>query len=139
QDVREAGNLAEKSSVKKPTTAIIQVSTEANSALGTKSLLGSLLQKISVENIFADIPESSELDMEALLHRDPEYLVLYGHGGDGPKIARKFAEQLEGKDSIYRNMRSVKNQSYIVIRDPGSANLQTSRLLLDLARAIYEP
>ncbi|WGK68578.1 ABC transporter substrate-binding protein [Candidatus Haliotispira prima] len=137
QDIKEAKDLAENSKIQNATAAIIQVSPGNNSVQGSKSLIGTLVQKIGITNIFPEAPGSSEPDMETLLLRDPKFLILYGHGNNGATIARDFAVGLGNEDSVYRGMQAIKNQSYIVIPDPGSANLETSGLLLELARKMY--
>lgn len=120
-----------------PTIAIIQSSHGSNYVAGTNSVIGKLAYGLNTVNVYDDI-ETTELNLETLLMKDPEFIILYGHGDNRESAIAAFEALLGENDSPYRALQAVKNQNYIVLTSfSGSVTPLVSYTFLEIAEGLY--
>ncbi len=80
------------------------------------SFVGSMIAELGIKNAFADYPDSTmELSYEELIGKNPEYIVIYGHGMD-EKSLEEFM-----KDERLQSLDAVKNNKVITLPEISSS------------------
>lgn len=123
------------------TVAILQVLEGSTRVNNSETVLGSVVSSLGMENVFAT-SENAELNNEALLEANPDFIIYYTHGMGADTLA-SFEEGLDSDDSLYRELDAYKNdQMFHVAGDDfkfaASVDFDIVKIIEFLASKFYE-
>lgn len=139
-DLAAAQALVDAYSGEKKTAAILQKMPKTAYINGNSSVLGEVLTVLNVENSFADAA-NTELNMEALVEANPEYLILYGMGVP-PDMLLGYIQEISAAESQLSSMDAVKNGNVFYVGNEeftfaASVDLTITKSILLIANQIY--
>lgn len=117
QRVLEKSIIERATYLKGKKVALIMGTAESYQLATNKSYLGSILEKIGVENI-ADVVEDTNqayitFNKESLVASNPDYILALAHGGNPEEVKRSFQEEF--KSSIWNDTTAKKmDQIYYI-------------------------
>lgn len=99
------------------------------------SFIGSMLEELNLNNAFADKADNSlAVNLEEIYALDPEYIVVFAHGGLDEQLNETIA-----KNEKIKELSAYKNNKIIVLDDiTASADLNAADSFLQLTKALYE-
>ena len=127
----------------KKTIAILQIAGDSILVNGDNSVIGRITKSINLENIFAS-SQNVELNQEALISGNPDYIIYYTHG-TSDDVLNIFNEKLIDPNGNFYILDAVKNGRAFPIKDDnnkikfiGSVDLKIVDIIQFLAKKIYE-
>ncbi len=139
-EVEEALSIVASSDIVNPNVALVQAGTTSYTVNNT-TVVGSLAMGLGMNNLFGTAASgTTELSAESFIAANPDYIMIYNHSTSGDTTAAtSFADTLAASDSVYRTVSAVQNEDYFVTSAfSGSADLNITKILLEMAKGVYQ-
>lgn len=96
---KEAEVLEEAESLEGEKVALVMGTAESYQLATNNSYLGSILEKIGVENVAEEIEDTDQeyvtFSKESLVAANPDYILALAHGGDPAQVEASFQDEFE--------------------------------------------
>lgn len=139
-DLEAAQVLVENYAGEEKNAVILQKMPETAYSNSDSSVLGQVLTALNVKNLLGET-ETSELNLEALVAADPQYLVIYGMGVQ-PEGLKTFLTEMSAPGSQYETIAAVKEGNAFYVGDDtftfsSSVDLNITKAIRLVAENIY--
>lgn len=119
------------------TVAVVQVTMGDELFIMNKnSAAGIIAQSLGLNNVFGDQAQNLSLSIEALIEKDPDYILIVGMGvGDDARY--KMEAHMRDSLSKYRSLKAVINKQVIVSDMSPSLDFKIGHHIREIAGQVY--